>query len=356
MDLGKMKIFFFSLMAVFGFCLGSVYKVGDSAGWTIIGNVDYDTWASSKTFQIGDVLIFNYDAQFHNVLQVTLPGFHSCNSSSPIATYSTGNDSITVTSPGHYYYICGFVGHCEAGQKVDIRVPKSPQPTAIPIAAPPGHLAVPETAPSGLITPSPSKNSAESLLPPFKFCSKIVLCLLVFGLYDFILVLGRNCVEYQVKWCPIFGVILKLVVCEFSMAMGGIVYKVGDAAGWTNIANVDYKSWAADKNFHVGDTILFDYNKQFQNVKVNIRVDGSPNPAVAPAPSPSATHGRAVPPSHTTSSPSVQPTSPPSSVSPSPVLGHAPSSHKSGGASLYSPWKLWAPAVILSFGLSAIAF
>lgn len=52
----KIEIFFCSLMAVFGFCLGSVYNVGDSAGWTIIGNVDYNTWASSKTFQIGDTL------------------------------------------------------------------------------------------------------------------------------------------------------------------------------------------------------------------------------------------------------------------------------------------------------------
>ncbi|XP_022869078.1 mavicyanin-like [Olea europaea var. sylvestris] len=182
----KTEIFFCSLMAVFGFCLGSVYKVGDSAGWTIIGNVDYNTWASSKTFQIGDTLIFNYDAKFHNVLQVALPDFHSCNSSSPLATYSTGNDSITITSPGHYYYTCGFVGHCEAGQKVDIRVPKALQPTAVPVSspirAPPSHKAVPTTSPSGSFTPSPSQNRAESLLP-FDFCSKIVLFLLVFGLY-----------------------------------------------------------------------------------------------------------------------------------------------------------------------------
>lgn len=35
-----------------------VYEVGDSAGWTlpIWGNVDYDKWASSKKFHVGDVL------------------------------------------------------------------------------------------------------------------------------------------------------------------------------------------------------------------------------------------------------------------------------------------------------------
>ncbi|MED6115968.1 hypothetical protein PIB30_095769 [Stylosanthes scabra] len=31
---------------------GAVYKVGDSAGWTIIGNVDYKAWASPKNFHV----------------------------------------------------------------------------------------------------------------------------------------------------------------------------------------------------------------------------------------------------------------------------------------------------------------
>lgn len=32
------------------------YKVGDSAGWTIIGNIDYKQWAATKTFQVGDII------------------------------------------------------------------------------------------------------------------------------------------------------------------------------------------------------------------------------------------------------------------------------------------------------------
>lgn len=34
----------------------AVYKVGDSAGWTTIGNVDYKLWAATKTFQVGDII------------------------------------------------------------------------------------------------------------------------------------------------------------------------------------------------------------------------------------------------------------------------------------------------------------
>lgn len=35
---------------------GTVYKVGDSAGWTTIGKVDYKQWAATKTFQVNDVI------------------------------------------------------------------------------------------------------------------------------------------------------------------------------------------------------------------------------------------------------------------------------------------------------------
>ncbi|KAL0388624.1 UNVERIFIED_CONTAM: hypothetical protein Sradi_2744200 [Sesamum radiatum] len=35
---------------------GAVYKVGDSAGWTTIGNVDYNLWAATKTFQVNDII------------------------------------------------------------------------------------------------------------------------------------------------------------------------------------------------------------------------------------------------------------------------------------------------------------
>ncbi|KAL3505900.1 hypothetical protein ACH5RR_031282, partial [Cinchona calisaya] len=35
---------------------GAVYKVGDSAGWTTIGKVDYRKWAATKTFQVGDLI------------------------------------------------------------------------------------------------------------------------------------------------------------------------------------------------------------------------------------------------------------------------------------------------------------
>lgn len=44
------------ISASFELSTGAVYKVGDSAGWTIIGNVDYNSWAATKTFRAGDII------------------------------------------------------------------------------------------------------------------------------------------------------------------------------------------------------------------------------------------------------------------------------------------------------------
>ena len=34
----------------------AVHKVGDSAGWTTIGNFDYKKWSATKTFQVQDII------------------------------------------------------------------------------------------------------------------------------------------------------------------------------------------------------------------------------------------------------------------------------------------------------------
>ncbi|KAK3230444.1 hypothetical protein Dsin_002325 [Dipteronia sinensis] len=115
------------VMTSFRVSAGAIYKVGDSAGWTSIkgqGNVvDYKKWALSKSFRAGDALLFEYDPQIHNVMQVSRRDFVSCKPTDPISTYSTGKDMISLKAPGHYY----FVGpnHCEDGLKFAIRVSKA---------------------------------------------------------------------------------------------------------------------------------------------------------------------------------------------------------------------------------------
>uniref|UniRef100_A0A0D3C3C3 Phytocyanin domain-containing protein n=1 Tax=Brassica oleracea var. oleracea TaxID=109376 RepID=A0A0D3C3C3_BRAOL len=90
------KLFFTSLMiivALIGVGVGgTVHKVGDSSGWTMMG-VDYQAWASSRTFQVGDSLVFEYNNEFHDVTEVTPHDFELCYSSNPLARYQTGSDT-----------------------------------------------------------------------------------------------------------------------------------------------------------------------------------------------------------------------------------------------------------------------
>ncbi|XP_031257518.1 stellacyanin-like [Pistacia vera] len=130
---------FLMMAALFQVSLGAVYMVGDSAGWMlpILGIVDYNKWTSNKTFHVGDIIIFNYNSLFHNVREVTHQNFKNCNATSPIVSYDSGFDAITLKTLGHWYFICGVAGHCQMGMKVDIKVtPFSPPPTASPAPAP----------------------------------------------------------------------------------------------------------------------------------------------------------------------------------------------------------------------------
>ncbi|KAG8484483.1 hypothetical protein CXB51_022862 [Gossypium anomalum] len=147
-----------AVVALLQFSHAAVYKVGDSAGWTSIGNLDYKQWSATKTFQVGDIIRFEYNAQFHNVMRVTHPMYKACNASAPLATYTTGNDTINITTKGHHYFICGAPGHCQAGQKVDINVLRTSE--AAPTTAPEGSTAA--SIPSAG-SPAPSPSSGISL-------------------------------------------------------------------------------------------------------------------------------------------------------------------------------------------------
>ncbi|KAM7254109.1 hypothetical protein ACFE04_031791 [Oxalis oulophora] len=121
MDLAKRVLASIIIATLLRTSLCVVYNVGDSAGWTVMG-VDYEQWASTKTFHIGDTIEFHYNNKFHDVMQVTLKEFKLCNVTSEMASYHSGSDSITLDTTGHHYYICGVPGHCQAGQKVDFFV------------------------------------------------------------------------------------------------------------------------------------------------------------------------------------------------------------------------------------------
>eukprot|EP00268_Persea_americana_P066362 TRINITY_DN900_c1_g1_i1.p1 TRINITY_DN900_c1_g1~~TRINITY_DN900_c1_g1_i1.p1 ORF type:complete len:157 (+),score=19.02 TRINITY_DN900_c1_g1_i1:149-619(+) len=110
----------------------TTYIVGDSAGWTLPFNT---SWATGKTFAIGDKLSFTFNAQAHDVAQVTKTEYDGCTSSSNSNVSTTSPTVITLSTAGEHYYICTFTGHCAGGQKLSVNVSSSTT-TSSPSSAP----------------------------------------------------------------------------------------------------------------------------------------------------------------------------------------------------------------------------
>ncbi|KAF8406925.1 hypothetical protein HHK36_006046 [Tetracentron sinense] len=130
------------------------YVVGDKLGWLVPpgGPIAYATWAYNKNFMVGDTLVFNFENGTQDVAKVTKAAFDDCNSTNPLANYTTAGPTISVLldSEGEHYYICTFPRHCPLGQKLAINVtaggstaiapspgPSAGEPTPLPVSSAP---------------------------------------------------------------------------------------------------------------------------------------------------------------------------------------------------------------------------
>ncbi|KAL9661031.1 hypothetical protein QQ045_025850 [Rhodiola kirilowii] len=143
------------------------YTVGDDDGWT--AGPDYTTWASGKTFKVGDELVFTYLPN-HDVLEVSKKDYETCSASSPISSDSSGSTSIPLTAAGKRYFICGTPGHCDMGQKLEIDTMGSssspPPPVATSLPSTPATLPPPPAIPPPCVskeTPTPKPSSAYTI-------------------------------------------------------------------------------------------------------------------------------------------------------------------------------------------------
>ncbi|KAJ0984573.1 hypothetical protein J5N97_002929 [Dioscorea zingiberensis] len=63
--------------------------------------------------------------------------------------------------------------------------------------------------------------------------------------------------------CKVLAITLLLIMCCVTWG-SATIYTVGDSNGWNT--GVDYSSWANDKTFVVGDTLVFNYASGLHNV------------------------------------------------------------------------------------------
>lgn len=79
--------------------------------------------------------VFKYTEGAHNVFRVDGNGFQQCAAPAETEALATGNDVVTLATPGSKWYICGIGQHCEAGkQRLAITVlPQSDTPASSPL-------------------------------------------------------------------------------------------------------------------------------------------------------------------------------------------------------------------------------
>ncbi|XP_057426187.1 early nodulin-like protein 7 [Lotus japonicus] len=76
-------------------------------------------------------------------MEVSQQDYVHCNINSAKASYHSGSDSITLTKPGNFYFICSKNGHCLAGQKFHIAVHHPDQhPSSLLDTTPPSNGSV----------------------------------------------------------------------------------------------------------------------------------------------------------------------------------------------------------------------
>lgn len=116
---------------------GKVFKVGESNGWTTTAD---PMWYEGKNFVVGDSLLFQYDKDLDNVVQVSgALELEFCDTSSPLAVYESGQDLVRLTRPGFYYFISSKPGRCAAGLRLDVLVTPKDSPNQANFPSSPLH-------------------------------------------------------------------------------------------------------------------------------------------------------------------------------------------------------------------------
>ncbi|KAL6633636.1 hypothetical protein ACP70R_026307 [Stipagrostis hirtigluma subsp. patula] len=124
-----------------------VFEVGEERGWAVPsgnGTESYNHWAKRTRFQVGDVLHFKYTND--SVVLVGHDEYKQCSTETALGRFTGGDTRFTFDRAGPFYFVSGVPGHCEAGQRMIVRVTASSVLTGHAPAAAPG---MPPTAGGG---------------------------------------------------------------------------------------------------------------------------------------------------------------------------------------------------------------
>ncbi|KAK6158098.1 hypothetical protein DH2020_005412 [Rehmannia glutinosa] len=127
------KAFLIAIIFV-GIAAPKAFATDYIVGWAL--GVNYTAWAEGKDFYVGDRLIFQYAEGTHNVYKVNGTAFQQCTVPPPSEALTSGNDVITLATPGRKWYVCGVGKHCVNGMKLVIIVYPVMAPASAPAPTP----------------------------------------------------------------------------------------------------------------------------------------------------------------------------------------------------------------------------
>ncbi|TVU03724.1 hypothetical protein EJB05_50729 [Eragrostis curvula] len=172
----------------------AVHVVGGEKGWTVppsgteTSPSSFNQWAESRRFRVGDVLDFKYSTN-DSVLLVPRNGYEQCATATAVSRFDDGHTNFTLDQPGVFFFISGAPGHCEAGQRMAVRVATAP-------AAAPAPSAVPATPG----TPPAAAGSSSQTIVVLKLTTSAVVWIATVCLFLFILICVLfYCNHQQVK-------------------------------------------------------------------------------------------------------------------------------------------------------------
>ncbi|KAK4761533.1 hypothetical protein SAY87_029417 [Trapa incisa] len=152
---GRLLVLGCALAMVVGSVSATTHVVGDSYGWEVpLEAKFFQEWANSRTFVVGDKLVFPYSAGSNNVVVVDKVEFDHCTQNNPSQIFYNGTTTYNLTAAGDYYFITSFGKHCEYGQKLHVPVvdDQGEKPTR--------RLLASASSPSDAPDPGPTSSSA----------------------------------------------------------------------------------------------------------------------------------------------------------------------------------------------------
>ncbi|XP_057960723.1 mavicyanin-like [Malania oleifera] len=103
------------------------HVVGDDRGWDPVSDVA--SWASRRTFRVGDKIWFAYSAAQGSVAELqSREEYEACDLSNPIRMYTDGLDSVSLEGEGPRFFASSKPENCRGGLKLHVEVlPTSPK-------------------------------------------------------------------------------------------------------------------------------------------------------------------------------------------------------------------------------------